>query len=43
MFAPEIIKLFEQTKNIFDPKGILNPMKKVYGDKDFAWKHIDTA
>jgi FAD/FMN-containing dehydrogenase len=42
MFSPEIISLFEQTKNIFDPQGILNPGKKVYGDKDFAWRHIDT-
>ncbi len=43
MFSPEIIKLFEQTKDIFDPYHILNPGKKVYADKDFAWKHIDTG
>lgn len=42
MFSPEIVKLFEATKDIFDPLNILNPGKKVYGDKDFAWKHIDT-
>lgn len=42
MFSPEIINLFEQTKNIFDPHGILNPGKKVHGDKEFAWAHIDT-
>ena len=42
MFSPEIISLFEKTKDIFDPLHILNPMKKVYGNKDFAWKHIDT-
>lgn len=41
MYPQKIISLFEETKNIFDPKRILNPMKKVYGDKDFAWKHID--
>ena len=41
MFSPEIISLFEKTKNIFDPQNILNPGKKVYGDKDFAWRHID--
>jgi len=41
MFSPEIISLFEKTKNIFDPQNILNPGKKVYGDKEFAWKHID--
>jgi FAD/FMN-containing dehydrogenase len=42
MFSPEIVKLFEATKDIFDPLNILNPGKKVYGDKDFAWQHIDT-
>lgn len=41
MFTPEMISLFEKTKDIFDPLHILNPGKKVYGDKDFAWKHID--
>lgn len=41
MFSPEIISLFEKTKNIFDPGNILNPGKKVYGDKDFTWNHID--
>lgn len=41
MFAPEIITLFEKTKNIFDPLHILNPGKKVFADKEFAWKHID--
>ena len=42
MFAPEIIRLFERTKDIFDPLHVLNPGKKVYGDKEFAWNHIDT-
>lgn len=41
MFSPEIISLFEKTKDIFDPLHVLNPGKKVYGDRDFAWKHID--
>jgi FAD/FMN-containing dehydrogenase len=41
MFSPEIITLFEKTKNIFDPLHVLNPGKKVFADKDFAWKHID--
>jgi FAD/FMN-containing dehydrogenase len=41
MFSPEIISLFERTKTIFDPQGILNPMKKVHADKEFAWSHID--
>ena len=42
MFSSEVIKLFEKTKDIFDPLHILNPGKKVYGDKVFAWSHIDT-
>ena len=41
MFSPEIISLFEKTKDIFDPLHILNPGKKVYGDKNFGWEHID--
>ncbi len=41
MFEPEIISLFEKTKNIFDPLHVLNPGKKVFADKDFAWNHID--
>jgi FAD/FMN-containing dehydrogenase len=42
MYSPEIISLFEKTKIIFDPERVLNPGKKVYGDKEFAWSHIDT-
>lgn len=42
MFSPEIIRLFEKTKDIFDPLHLLNPGKKVRGDKMYAWKHIDT-
>ncbi len=41
MFSPEIITLFEKTKNIFDPLHVLNPGKKVFADKDFAWNHVD--
>ncbi len=42
MYSEEIIKLFEKTKEIFDPLHMLNPGKKAYGDKRFAWEHIDT-
>lgn len=42
MFSPEIMTLFEKTKMIFDPQNILNPGKKVFGNKDYAWGHIDT-
>jgi FAD/FMN-containing dehydrogenase len=41
MYSPEIVTLFEKTKAIFDPENILNPGKKVHGDKDFAWSHVD--
>lgn len=41
MFSPEIITLFETTKNIFDPLHVLNPGKKVFANKEFAWSHID--
>jgi FAD/FMN-containing dehydrogenase len=43
MFSKEIVELFEKTKAIFDPHGILNPMKKVHGDKDFTWSHVDVG
>lgn len=42
MYSQQILNLFEKTKDIFDPLNVLNPGKKVYGDKDFAWEHIDT-
>ena len=40
MFKPEIIALFRQTKNIFDPANIFNPGKKVGGTKEYMMKHI---
>ncbi len=42
-YDEKIIKLFEKTKDIFDPEGIFNPRKKVRGDLDFAMKHIRTS
>ncbi len=42
-FGEEMVKLFEQTKKIFDPQNILNPGKKVGGSWDFAMKHIKTS
>jgi FAD/FMN-containing dehydrogenase len=41
MFSPEIITLFEKTKAIFDPLHILNPGKKVHGNADYVWSHVD--
>ncbi|OGY31163.1 MAG: hypothetical protein A3C02_03955 [Candidatus Andersenbacteria bacterium RIFCSPHIGHO2_02_FULL_45_11] len=40
MFGPEIMTVFEQTKHIFDPKGIFNPGKKVHADWQWAQRHI---
>ncbi len=40
MFGEKVYKLFEETKNIFDPQNIFNPRKKVGGDMDYAMKHI---
>lgn len=40
MFGPEIISLFEKTKDAFDPKCILNPGKKVGGTKEYMISHL---
>lgn len=40
MYGPEIYRLFEETKKIFDPKNIFNPRKKVGGDMGYAMEHI---
>jgi len=39
-FGEEVYSLFEQTKNIFDPKGIFNPGKKVDGTMEYAMTHM---
>lgn len=36
LFGEEMVALFEETKKIFDPQGILNPGKKVGGTFDDA-------
>ena len=40
MYGEKIIKLFEATKNIFDPDNIFNPRKKVFGDLNYAMNHL---
>jgi FAD/FMN-containing dehydrogenase len=40
MYGAEIVKLFEQTKKIFDPQGIFNPGKKVGGSMAYSMGHI---
>jgi FAD/FMN-containing dehydrogenase len=42
MYGPQVYKLFEQTKDIFDPKHIFNPSKKVGGSLAYSTKHIIT-
>nr|MBA3551023.1 FAD-binding oxidoreductase [Patescibacteria group bacterium] len=41
MYGPEVYKLFEETKKIFDPENIFNPGKKVGGDWNYAISHLD--
>jgi FAD/FMN-containing dehydrogenase len=45
MYDPEMIKIFSEVKNIFDPKNILNPGKKVPdskggGTKEYIASHV---
>ncbi len=43
MYGEEIVKLFEETKKIFDPQNIFNPRKKVGGDLSYAMSHLRTS
>ncbi len=40
MYGQKIIDIFEQIKNIFDPKNIFNPGKKVGGSKEYIKSHL---
>lgn len=40
MYGPQIIALFQEVKNIFDPQNIFNPGKKVGGDLKYTLEHI---
>ncbi len=40
MYGPDVVKLFERTKQIFDPHNIFNPGKKVYGDLAYSKQHV---
>lgn len=42
MYGSEIVKLFEETKEIWDPENIFNPRKKVHANLDYAMSHIRT-
>ena len=41
MYGKEVYNLFERTKEIFDPKNIFNPGKKVGSSMEYAMKHIN--
>lgn len=43
MYGEKIYKLFEKTKEIFDPLNIFNPMKKVNSNMEFSLGHIRTS
>ena len=40
MYGSHIISIFQEIKNIFDPKNIFNPGKKVGGTKEYLASHI---
>lgn len=40
MYGKEVVQIFEDVKNIFDPKNIFNPGKKVGGSKVYLKDHI---
>lgn len=43
MYGEKIYGLFEEIKNIFDPKNIFNPGKKVGASLQYALNHIKTG
>lgn len=42
MYGEKVTKLFDETKEIFDPLNIFNPRKKVNPDLNYALSHIRT-
>jgi len=40
MYSPEVLTLFQKTKEIFDPQNIFNPGKKVNGTLEYLESHI---
>lgn len=42
MYGKEIVKLFEETKHIWDPENIFNPRKKVHSSLSYAMDHVRT-
>ncbi|MGH7217969.1 MAG: FAD-binding oxidoreductase [Candidatus Microsaccharimonas sp.] len=40
MYGTDIVKLFKQTKDIFDPEHIFNPRKKANATWDYSFSHV---
>ncbi|HRH25735.1 MAG TPA: FAD-binding oxidoreductase [Parcubacteria group bacterium] len=40
MYSSEVLKLFKETKDIFDPQNVLNPGKKVNGTIEYMENHL---
>lgn len=40
MYGPEVMALFKDTKEVFDPQNIFNPGKKVGDTKEFMMSHL---
>jgi len=40
MYSPKMMRLFKQTKQIFDPENIFNPHKKIDADWHYSLSHI---
>ncbi len=40
MYGKEVLDLFKQTKDIFDPDGIFNPHKKANATWDYSFNHV---
>ncbi len=40
MYGKDMLRLFKETKNIFDPKNIFNPHKKATAEWDYSFSHI---
>ena len=40
MYGPEILKLFKETKQIFDPENIFNPHKKSDATWEYSFSHV---
>jgi FAD/FMN-containing dehydrogenase len=40
MYGPQMVDLFKQTKQIFDPQNIFNPHKKTDADWEYSMSHI---